>query len=141
MFCSICLVGSRLVTQVGNCTKDPTEGAELWNQFCERRVNASHLFQNETTEADYECDEYFHDNNVTFSRGIRGISSGVLMENIKNTYMNPGLVISNSKNETEYNLGGKDPRNYVLVDKFTSFTILIGIFFPSVTGNMKLYFD
>ena len=45
-----------------------------------------------------------------------------------------GDAISYSKNETEWNLGGKPVRNMVIVDVYTTWTILIGIFFPSVTG-------
>jgi len=133
---NICTVGHRLVEMVDNCVKDPVNGSELWNQFCVRKQNATSLFQNQTTEEDYDCDEYFSDNNVTYSRGVRGMSSGVFMENILNNYYDTGNVIANNPNETEYNLGGKDPKSYVLVDSFTSWTILVGIFFPSVTGIM-----
>ena len=47
-------------------------------------------------------------------------------------------MISFSKNETEWNLGGRDKRNLVIVDVYTTWTILVGIFFPSVTGEMKM---
>ena len=46
-------------------------------------------------------------------------------------------MISYSKNETEWNLGGRDKRNLVIIDVYTTWTILVGIFFPSVTGEMK----
>jgi len=133
---NICTVGHRLVEDVGNCTKDPVGGEELWNLFCVRNINKTDLFQNQTTDEDFECDDYFKDNNVTLTRGIKGMSSGVFMENIKNNYYDYGNVLANSRNETEYNLGGKDPKSYVLVDSFTSWPILVGIFFPSVTGIM-----
>ena len=138
---SICTVGHRLVEQVENCVKDPVNGSELWNQFCVRKPNSTKLFQNETTEDDYECDEYFADNNVSYTRGVRGMSSGVMMENLVNQYYDTGNAIANSPNETEYNLGGKDPKNFVLVDSFTSWTILVGIFFPSVTGEQISHKD
>jgi len=133
---NICTVGSRLVKDVANCTKDPVIAPDLWNQFCSRMENRSSIFQNETTEDDYECDEYFISSSVKEIRGIPGMWSGVFMENIQNNYYDTGNVLSNSRNETEYNLGGKDPRSYVLVESFTSWPILVGIFFPSVTGIM-----
>ena len=47
-------------------------------------------------------------------------------------------MISYSKNETEWNLGGRDKRNLVIIDVYTTWTILVGIFFPSVTGEIKM---
>jgi hypothetical protein len=32
----------------------------------------------------FKCDEYFEANNVSFIRGIKGLSSGVIMDNIRN---------------------------------------------------------
>ena len=136
------MVGHRLVNKVENCTKDPVFGAELWNQFCTRKENYSNIIeypQNDTIPDYFVCDEYFDENNVTEIRGVKGMASGILAENIKNNYYDAGHAIANSKNETEYNLGGKDPRSYTLVDKFTSWTILVGIFFPSVTGMVKSF--
>ena len=52
-----------------------------------------------------------------------------------NTARTQGDAISYSKNETEWNLGGRDKRNLVIVDVYTTWTILVGIFFPSVTGE------
>ena len=52
-----------------------------------------------------------------------------------NTAHTQGDAISYSKNETEWNLGGRDKRNLVIVDVYTTWTILVGIFFPSVTGE------
>ena len=131
---NICVVGTRLISQVANCTKDPVYGEELWNTFCVRRDNASELYQNLTTRYDYECDQYFHENEVIYRRGIKGIASGTFKDAMWNTYHDGGDVVSDSLNETEYNLGGKKPYNYIVVDIWTSFTLIIGIFFPSVTG-------
>ena len=52
--------------------------------------------------------------------------------------MPQGDAISYSKNESEWNLGGKPVRNMVIVDVYTTWTILVGIFFPSVTGELFL---
>ena len=127
-------MGSRLVEQVPNCIKSPVEGPDLWNSFCTRLENATDKHQNETTELDYVCDEYFINNDVNFTRGILGIRSGVFSKNMWNSYHDAGDVVASSTEEEEYNLGGKPVRNYVIVDIWTSFTLIIGIFFPSVTG-------
>lgn len=134
---NICVVGTRLVTKVANCTKDPVFAEELWNEFCTRKDHAMEKLQNETTPDDYECDEYFADNIVKERRGIKGIMSGTFKEAMWNSYHDEGDVISDSFNETEYNLGGKKPHNYIIVDIWTSFTLIIGIFFPSVTGEYR----
>ena len=60
---NICVVGTRLVNKVSNCTKDPVYGEELWNTFCTRLENATDTWQNQTTPFDYECDEYFEEEN------------------------------------------------------------------------------
>jgi len=133
---NICVVGTRLVNKVSNCTKDPVYGEELWNTFCTRLENATDTWQNQTTPFDYECDEYFEENNVTYRRGIKGIASGTFSLAMFNTYHEGGDVVSDSTDEPEYNLGGKSSYNYIIVDIYTSFTIIIGIFFPSVTGIM-----
>jgi len=133
---NICVVGTRLVTKVANCTKDPVYAEEIWNEFCIRKDHAIDKMQNETTPDDYECDEYFMNNIVQERRGIKGIMSGTFKDAMWNTYHDEGDVISDSLNETEYNLGGKKPHNYIIVDIWTSFTLIIGIFFPSVTGIM-----
>jgi len=134
---NICVVGTRLVEQVSNCTKHHIYGEELWNHFCERLDNATDIeFQNMTSEYDYKCDEYFSEQNVTYRRGIKGIASGTFSEAMWNTYHEGGDVVSDSWEESEYNLGGKSTHNYIIVDIYTSFTIIIGIFFPSVTGIM-----
>lgn len=134
---NICVVGTRLVTKVANCTKDPVYAEEIWNEFCIRKDHAIDKMQNETTPEDYECDEYFENNIVKERRGIKGIMSGTFKEAMWNTYHDEGDVISDSLNETEYNLGGKKPHNYIIVDLWTSFTLIIGIFFPSVTGEYR----
>ena len=130
-------MGTRLVEQVPNCVKSPVDGPDLWNSFCTRLENATEKHQNETTELDYVCDEYFMNNEVNETRGILGISSGVFSRNLWNSYHDAGDVVARSTEEEEYNLGGKPIRSYVIVDIWTSFTLIIGIFFPSVTGWRK----
>jgi hypothetical protein len=52
-------------------------------------------------------------------------------------YYDEGTVLSNSQVEAEYNLGGRPSRTQITVDLATSFTFIIGIFFPSVTGKVR----
>ena len=40
------------------------------------------LAQNETTPDMYKCDEYFEENTMNITQGIKGINSGVFMENL-----------------------------------------------------------
>ena len=56
----------------------------------------------------------------------------------RSKYYDEGTVLSNSQVEAEYNLGGKPSRSQITVDLATSFTFIIGIFFPSVTGSELL---
>ena len=136
---NICVVGTRLVSQVSNCTKDHIYGEELWNVFCTRLDNATDIeFNNMTNKWDWKCDEYFENNEVVYRRGIKGLASGTFKDAMWNTYRDAGYVVSDSLKEEEYNLGGKDSFNYVIVDIWTSFTLIIGIFFPSVTGEQIL---
>lgn len=95
--------------------------------------------ENETsalTMDDYECDDYFKAHEAKTVQGIKGLASGVFMENIMNKYHRGGDAIStDEEHEPEYNLGGKDKMGYITTDIYTTFTILVGIFFPSCTGN------
>ena len=40
----------------------------------------------QTTAQDYICDEYFEKNDVRMERGIKGLTSGVFMQNFHNQY-------------------------------------------------------
>lgn len=57
-------------------------------------------------------------------------------DNVFNKYHDAGdAVSSDEETESEYNLGGKPKYGYITTDIYTSFTILVGIFFPSCTGK------
>ena len=45
----------------------------------------------------------------------------------------PSLLMKNMNLSTTW--GGKDKMGYITTDIYTTFTILVGIFFPSCTGN------
>ncbi|KAL0970050.1 hypothetical protein UPYG_G00236460 [Umbra pygmaea] len=98
---------------------------ELWRMFCEGpELNAT-------------CDDYFRLSNISQVSGIPGLASGVITENIWSSYLSKGDVLEKAS------LPGPShahpPTNqlpYVFADITTSFTLLVGIFFPSVTGIM-----
>ena len=49
-----------------------------------------------------------------------------------------GDAISNNTEESTWNLGGLPKRSYITTDIYTSFVLLVGIFFPSCTGKCDL---
>lgn len=52
------------------------------------------------------------------------------------SFLESGQFIAKGKAQVDIDSLGKPTHNQVLIDITTSFTILIGIFFPSVTGIM-----
>ncbi|XP_065341848.1 solute carrier family 12 member 6 isoform X2 [Cloeon dipterum] len=120
----MCVLGERLLKDIPleNCTKEI--GSPLWDVFCEDPINMR------------GCDSYFENNNVSRVRGIKGLASGTFFNNIDNGFLELGQFIAQTKRpEVIENLSGRT-YNQVYADITTSFTILIGIFFPSVTGIM-----
>lgn len=137
-FRSFCVVGTRIVREVGNCSKE--FGTDLYFNFCTLNETIAQMDpKGEHTEEDYICDEYFtnKENAANMTPGIMGLYSGVFYENIGRKYHDAGDAISkDEQNEPEYNLGGKPKMGYITTDIYTTFTILVGIFFPSCTGIM-----
>ncbi|XP_074555013.1 solute carrier family 12 member 6 [Halichoeres trimaculatus] len=97
----------------------------LWRKFCEGpELNAS-------------CDKYFSSNNFSEIEGIPGLASGIVSENLWSSYLSKGDVVekgSLDSSQEAYPASMHQP--YVFADITTSFTLLVGIFFPSVTGIM-----
>ncbi|CAG9828614.1 unnamed protein product [Diabrotica balteata] len=89
-----------------------------------------------TNETDYKCDPYYKKHNTSIERGIKGLSSGVFFDNIYDGFLEQGQFITKGKLQADLEVMGSDHYNQVFADITTSFTILIGIFFPSVTGIM-----
>ncbi|KFP17509.1 Solute carrier family 12 member 5, partial [Egretta garzetta] len=113
------------------CTKmvvegNETVGSKLWELFCTSR------FLNAT------CDEYFTMNNVTEIEGIPGAASGLIQENLWSSYLTKGVIVekrglpSVSPPDTPVDMD----QPYVFSDMTSYFTLLVGIYFPSVTGIM-----
>ena len=64
------------------------------------------------------------------------MSSNAFYENIAGKFKDQGDAISNSTTEAEWNLGGSPKLFYITADVYTSFVMLVGIFFPSCTGKL-----
>ncbi|KAF7653555.1 hypothetical protein LDENG_00081430 [Lucifuga dentata] len=97
----------------------------LWHNFCEgEELNAS-------------CDEYFVSNKLSEMPGIPGLASGIITENLWSSYLSKGEVLEKSSLNSSHSASpATNQRPYVFADITTSFTLLVGIFFPSVTGIM-----
>ncbi|KAG9355989.1 hypothetical protein JZ751_000833, partial [Albula glossodonta] len=126
----ICLLGSRTLKNqdFDKCLKyemigNVTVPTKLWGLFCKK--NAS-------------CDEYFMQNDVTEIQGIPGLLSGVISDNLWSNYGPSGMLVERTgqANLTAKPTAGDIYRPYVFNDIATFFTLLVGIYFPSVTGIM-----
>nr|CAD7440846.1 unnamed protein product [Timema bartmani] len=121
----MCVLGQRLLKDVDitDCHDDPN--GPLFQLFC--GGNNSQI---------EDCEPYFRTNNLTVVQGIKGLASGVFLDNIQNSFLELGQFIARTKDPDDIEPLDRPNYNQVLVDITTSFTILIGIFFPSVTGIM-----
>lgn len=119
----MCVLGKRLLKDIAidNCTKE--EGGPLWNIFC-------------PVENGGICDEYFKDHNVSIVKGIKGLASGTFFDNIFPSFLESGQYIAYGRQPVDIERMNRPSYNQVFADITTTFTILIGIFFPSVTGIM-----
>ncbi|XP_065368003.1 solute carrier family 12 member 6 isoform X3 [Calliphora vicina] len=115
----MCVLGKRLLKDIpiDNCTKDDS-------------------FLNDLYCPDGKCDEYYLAHNVTKVKGIKGLASGVFYENLMPSFLELGQFISYGKDPEDIDNTAPSTYNQVMADITTSFTLLIGIFFPSVTGIM-----
>ncbi|XP_008285938.1 solute carrier family 12 member 7 isoform X2 [Stegastes partitus] len=129
----VCMLGNRTLQnhQFEKCLKTETIDnltvtTKLWTLFCDGPgLNAT-------------CNEYFDNNNVTMVQGIPGLTSGVISENMWSVYGPLSMLV---ENKNLMSVGGSDPSQdiympYVVNDITTFFTLLVGIYFPSVTGIM-----
>ncbi|XP_033982409.1 solute carrier family 12 member 5-like [Trematomus bernacchii] len=129
----VCLLGNRTLMSKGYdiCAKvmdidNETVTTKLWRTFCDSdSLNAT-------------CDEYFNNNNVTEIQGIPGVTSGILAENLFGNYLEKGMFLEKRGIASEANPDSPPPgsNRYVLADITSFFTLLVGIYFPSVTGIM-----
>uniref|UniRef100_A0A671XDI4 Solute carrier family 12 member 6 n=1 Tax=Sparus aurata TaxID=8175 RepID=A0A671XDI4_SPAAU len=90
-------------------------------------------------ELNASCDKYFNSNNFSEIAGIPGLASGnlLLTENLWSAYLSKGDVVEKGSLESSVDAHPASTHQpYVFADITTSFTLLVGIFFPSVTGIM-----
>ncbi|KAL0628959.1 Solute carrier family 12 member 7, partial [Plecturocebus cupreus] len=129
----VCLLGNRTLSRrsfdvciKARVVQNNSATSALWGLFC----NGS--------QPSATCDEYFAQNNVTEIQGIPGAASGVFLENLWSAYAQAGAFVEKegvpSVPVAEESRTGALP--YVLTDIAASFTLLVGIYFPSVTGIM-----
>ncbi|XP_061661920.1 solute carrier family 12 member 7 isoform X2 [Syngnathoides biaculeatus] len=129
----VCMLGNRTLQNhnFDKCLKmdminNVTTTTQLWKLFCNGpELNAT-------------CNEYFLNNNVTEIQGIPGLTSGVISENMWSEYGPLGMLDESKKLPS---VGGREPTQdiylpYVVNDIASFFTLLVGIYFPSVTGIM-----
>ena len=124
------MVGTRIVTQVQNCSKE--FDTDLFHNFCKLNETGEHkehehvkstnvsILTTHFIKDDFICDEYFVNNEAKKQQGIRGLTSNAFHENVFNKYKDRGEAISTSKEEKEYNLGGNPKFGYVIADMYTS---------------------
>lgn len=126
---NVCLLGNRSLRndKFETCAKtqmveNMTVMTQLWSLFCSNGT----------------CDEYFELNNLTEIRAIPGLLSGVIKDNLWGDYGPASTVL---EKKTLMSFPAKDMskdiyKPYVFNDMTTYFTLLVGIYFPSVTGIM-----
>uniref|UniRef100_A0A3Q3VWC2 Uncharacterized protein n=1 Tax=Mola mola TaxID=94237 RepID=A0A3Q3VWC2_MOLML len=129
----VCILGNRILQnhEFDHCLKTVVVGNEtvtsqLWKLFCDG------------PEFNATCNEYFVNNNVTLVQGIPGLTSHVISENLWSQYGPEGMLI---KDQHLPSIEGSDSSQdiympYVVNDITTFFTLMVGIYFPSVTGIM-----
>ncbi|XP_071868595.1 solute carrier family 12 member kcc isoform X2 [Bombus fervidus] len=119
----MCILGKRLLKDIDVLTEcNKNVSGILHKLYC----------GNSTTK----CDPYYMENNVTIVNGIRGLASGVFLENIWDSFQDEGQLIAYGRDPKDMDQMSVSSYNQIQVDLTTTFTILIGIFFPSVTGIM-----
>ncbi|XP_045703673.1 solute carrier family 12 member 7 isoform X7 [Phyllostomus hastatus] len=129
----VCLLGNRTLSRRSfdvcakvHTTNNGTGTTTLWGLFCNGSSPSA------------SCDEYFAQNNLTEIQGIPGVASGVLLDNLWSAYADKGVFVE--KKGTPSVPVAEESRSsglpYVLTDIVTYFTMLVGIYFPSVTGIM-----
>uniref|UniRef100_A0A673WE84 Solute carrier family 12 member 7-like n=1 Tax=Salmo trutta TaxID=8032 RepID=A0A673WE84_SALTR len=129
----ICLLGNRTLQNhnFDQCLKtmevdNVTVTTKLWSLFCD------------SPDLNATCNEYFTLNNVTVIQGIPGLTSGVIRDNIWGDYGPNGMLVENKHQVSEPAADTSQDiyMPYVANDITTFFTLLVGIYFPSVTGIM-----
>ncbi|ESO08064.1 hypothetical protein HELRODRAFT_75089, partial [Helobdella robusta] len=151
-----CVLGSLFCVYVGILRADPSRGPQyvLWWGFRSGkkrniRSSSSESSDNDDNkdprtkeELERDCD-YFMKNNVTKKPGIPGLKSGMFFGSFVRSfvYLFAGLFVHSRYGVKDNRVGSYDEkgvraRGDIVCDITSSFLLLIGIFFPSVTGIM-----
>ncbi|CAJ1071471.1 solute carrier family 12 member 7-like [Xyrichtys novacula] len=131
----VCLLGNRSLRndQFETCAKtmevkNNTLTTDLWEIFCDTK------YPNST------CDPFFTMNNLTEINAIPGLTSGVIKDNLWGDYAPAGEPIQKkslpSVQDPDTDTDTDTTKPFVFNDITTFFTLLVGIYFPSVTGIM-----
>ncbi|KAM6981224.1 solute carrier family 12 member 5 [Aplochiton taeniatus] len=129
----VCILGNRTLVwkNFDVCAKtmesnNGTVTTQLWRLFCD------------TPYLNATCDAYFAANNVSRVQGIPGVASGILSENLFGNYYEKGDLVAKKGMESVENIDDvqTNSNRYVMADITSFFTLLVGIYFPSVTGIM-----
>ncbi|KAM6918662.1 solute carrier family 12 member 7 isoform 2-T2 [Xenentodon cancila] len=121
----VCLLGNRSLK------------TELFDTCTKSEVTTNHCFC-DVKNPNATCDEYFSLNNLTEIQAVPGLLSGIIRDNLWDNYGLADTVVE-KKSQTSISPQVSTFNNkkcYVLRDITTYFTLLVGIYFPSVTGIM-----
>ncbi|KAG8133148.1 hypothetical protein E2320_010960 [Naja naja] len=117
----ICLLGNRTLAKDKDfpCAKhietnNITVTTQLWKWFCGNNPNLTAT-----------CDDYFRLNNVT-----------EIQDNLWSSYSDKGTIVEKQDLPSVPVLVEEEQVYYIYTDIMTYFTMLVGIYFPSVTGIM-----
>ncbi|XP_041659172.1 solute carrier family 12 member 7-like isoform X1 [Cheilinus undulatus] len=130
---TVCLLGNRSLRndEFETCAKtvvvkNITYTTGPWKFFCDTE------YPNAT------CDPFFDTNNLTEIRAIPGLRSGVIKDNLWGDYAQAKTPIEKKSLVSVVDPDTPIDRNkpFVFNDIATYFTLLVGIYFPSVTGIM-----
>jgi len=138
----LCMLGDRLIKTVYNqeCSKgNSTNPSDIRKVFCEKNITA-----NNETFPDDECDNFFQANSLYQIPGIPGLSSNASELNLYPKYAEVNEILTKSnvssvavvESDPETFKPSNDYPSWLTADVTSSFTILLAIFFPSVTGIM-----
>ncbi|KAG1712135.1 Solute carrier family 12 member 4 [Nymphon striatum] len=136
-----CKLGDRILSsdRFTECSKDRNVSGSLFNIFCHIKKNSTDF---NATVDHMICDPYFMDesNVASLVVGIKGMMSNAITENSFSHYMyaeeRVETVVEREIEEKPDAVENEDRYNYILADATSSFTVLLAIFFPSVTGIM-----
>ncbi|KRZ06483.1 Solute carrier family 12 member 6, partial [Trichinella zimbabwensis] len=129
-----CMVGDRIPNLQHWIDNNPG------NYLSCNATDLKHLFCANVTETG-SCDPYFlksaNEGTIKEMNAIVGATSGIILDNLFSKYLDTNDFIQSNDSKITNNEYEEISDTYVVADMASSFTILIGVFFPSVTGIMQ----